>query len=327
MEVRSVIDTSLVADMTVREVERMDYAIRKAGGSVKAGVKQDVGIAAMYMWKQIRGYRYTEQGTQLTIKQLLDAAHDTRVRFIQQHIINYAAFTVLSEFYGWLCDKRLMNRAAEGFWRKAERCFEDYRKVQKSFTEPKTWMLFLDHMRLSFDAISPQVALLETSVRDYLIQHRQDIIDARQKDDIAILQRAAVCFIFLTAMQHSYRDFFMDIIKSHGVDLSSEFRYAELSKMTRNIMWMCEKIGVKFGTDSDGVAILVGVNINNSVRVTSAWNGIVDTLGDSELLDETANAAINLNPDSKAEYEEKLAEEEAKAMKGGLEALKEKYKK
>ena len=305
------IDTRLVAYKTVREVERIDFAIQKAGGCAKAGIDQKEGIAAMYVWKQIRAYRYTDKGTQMTTEKLLEIAQDTRVHFIQQHIINYTAFNVLVEFYDWLRAKKILTKCAEGFWRKVQRTFEDYQRGQKSFTEHQTWMLFLDHMWLSYETIRPQVKLLETTIRDYLIQHRKDIIEAGQRDDIEILQKAATCFILLTAMQKSYHDYFRDIIQTHGVDFSCEFRYADLSKMIRNAIWMCEQLGVRFGTDKDGDTILLGVNINDSVRVTSTWSKIVDTLGDADLLDKTAEDAINLNPETKKEYEEKLAEAKA----------------
>ena len=133
MIVRATIDTSLVANKTVREVERLDYAIQKAGSSVKAGIDQRLAIAAMFVWRQIRGYRYTDNGTQLKIKKLLDVAHETRVSFIQQHIINYSTFYVLVDFYDWLCDKKLITKPAEGYWRKVQRSFEDYQKAQKAF--------------------------------------------------------------------------------------------------------------------------------------------------------------------------------------------------
>lgn len=334
--IRGVIDTHIVSNKTIREIERMDYAILKAGGSINAGIDQKEGIAAMCVWKQIRGFRYTEKGTQLTIAQLNEIADDTRIRFLQQHIINYATYNILLDFYDWLCQKRLLTKPAEGFWRKINRTMDDYQKAHASGLDRKTWVLFLDHMRLSFDMIQEEVGKLETTIRDYLIQHRSEVVESGQKDDIAILQKAAVCFIFLTATQHSYRDFFRDIINTHGVDFSSEFRYADLSKMTRNAVWMCEKLGIKFCIDNDGDTVLIGVNINNSIRVNSQWNTIVDILGNTELLDETALHAINLNPETKKEYEEEVAKknaeeqakmdaEEQKNYEAGLEELSRKF--
>ena len=330
--IKEVIDTSLVAKMTVREVERIDYVVRKAGGSSNAGVDQKVGIAAMYVWNNIKKYRFTEQGTQLTVERLLDIVQDTRIRFIQQHIINYAAYDIVIDFYDWLCEKKYMNKASEGYWRKIERCFSDYQREQKQFMEKSTWVMFKDHMRLSTDSIRPQLEALEKAIRDYLIQHRKDIVEAKQKDDIALLQKASMCFVLLTAMQHSYKDFFGDIIKVHGVDFSCDFRYAEISKMIRNTVWMCEKIGIKFRIDSDRDLELVGVNINDSVRVKSAWNAIVEALCDSELMNETAMRAICLNPEEKEKFYDEYAKElaiindrEQKDLEVGLEQLKDKY--
>ncbi len=330
--IKCVIDTSLVAKMTVREVERIDYQVTKAGGSKNAGIDQKVAIAAMYMWTHIRKYRYTDQGEKITIEKLLEVAQDTRVRFIQQHIINYAAYEITRDFYEWLVDKKYINKAAEGFWRKIERSFVEYQKAQSRFTELTTWRMFLDHMRLTTNTLRPYVAMLETTIRDYIIQHRNDILEAAQKDDIPLLQKAAVCFVLLTSMQHSYRDYFMDIVKTHGVDFSIEFRYADLGKMIRNTVWMCEKLGMRFGVDKDGDTVLLGVNINNSVRVKSTWNTIVNILGNNELLDRTAEQAMNLYPEERKKFDEELAkvmeereEQKRKEMEEGFELLMDKY--
>ena len=330
--VRGTIDTTLVADMTVREVERIDYKVVSAGGSAKAGIDQKLAIAAMYVWKGIMNYRYTEKGEKMPVSMLLKVAQDARVRFIQQHIINYITFSVLTDYYDWLVEKRYITKSAEGYWRKVERCFSSYQRYQRSFMKASTWAMFLDHMRLSTDNVQAYVEKLEFSVRDYLIQHRHDISADGQRDDIPLLQKSAVCFLFLTAMQHSFRDFFSDIVKIHGVDFTYEFRYAWLGKMTQNMIWMCEALGVKFGIDKDGDTVLAGVNIGDSVRVNGAWNALTAVLGDSRLLDETAAQAISLNPEEKKVFDEKLAMEKRKEeaenqrlLEQGIEQLKEKY--
>ena len=336
VSVRGVVDTTLVADMTVRDVERIDYAVQKAGSSARAGIDQKVAIAAMFVWKLIRKLRFTDDGTRLTIRQFNSVADDTRIRFIQQHIINYTAYSILLDFYDWLCDKRYMNKSAEGYWRKVERCFSEYQREHRSFMGSQMWCVFQDHMRLSVDGIRADLADLETSVRDFLIQHRRDVHEAGQMDDITVLQKASVCFILLTSMQHSFRDYFMDVIKTHGVDFSSEFRYADLGKMIRNTVWMCEKIGMRFATDKDGDTIIVGVNVNDSVRVTSTWNAIVEKLGDDRLLDDAATRALCLNPEEKRRFEEQAAREKAvreerervideQRMREGIEQLGMKY--
>lgn len=302
-----VVDISVVADKTIREIERMDYSIQRAGGCQPAGISQKEGIAAMYLWKKVRGFRYTDKGTRLTVRELIGIADDARSRFLQQHIINYAAFYVTQYFYDWLCDKRKITKSSEGFWRKAFRVMNDYMDAHMSYLDKQTWMFFQDHMRLSFDAIKPEIDAMEVSIRDYLIQHRNDILSSGQADDITLLQKAAVCIIFLSAMNHSYRDYFTDIINAHGVDFSSEFRYAELSKMSRNVVWMCESIGIRFSKDKDGDMVFTGVNINDSVRVNSQWSMIVNKLGDADFLDATAMHAISLNPEEKKKYDDEIA--------------------
>lgn len=349
--IKGVIDTSIVADKAVRDIERIDYAIqneiRKRGGkkaihfglAESIGIPQDVAIAAMYVWKQIGHFRYTDVSDKLTIRELTNIIEDIRCRFIQQHIINYAAHNVIIDFYDWLHDKNLIKRFSrtEAYYRKIESIFKEYEKTHFNGLERSTIYLFDDHMRLSFDNISPKIEDLEVAIRDYLIQKRTKMVAAGQIDDISTIQKVAVCLCFLTAMQHSFKDFFADIIHTYGVDFRSEFRYAELSKMARNFIFMCEAQDVKFCTDNKKDVNLLGVDIDNSVRVNAAWNAIVNTLGDTDLLDETAKHAIELNPEKKREYDKEMAQKMAEyeaihdaqekcEMENGFKVLEEKYK-
>ncbi len=299
--IRGMVSTDIIADMTVREIERIVYRLDKAGGSAKAGIDQKVAIAALFEWKRIKNFRYSKDGENLTIKELVEIGRDTRERFTNQHTINYMAHHVLMDFYDWLCDKKYITKTAEGYWRKAERTFTDYQNGQKTYYQRAIWMIFLDHMRLTYDALLPSIDALETAIRDYLIQHRNDITESNQKDDITLLQKAATCFMMLTCMQKSFYKFFFDIAKDHGVDFSFDFRYAYLDKMMRNTKWMCESIGIRFGIDKDGDTVLAGVNIENSVRIRGAWKKIIDILTDDDILNKMANMAIDMTPDEEKE--------------------------
>jgi hypothetical protein len=146
-----------------------------------------------------------------------------------------------------------------------------------------------------------------------MIQKRSQMVAAGQKDDIELLHRIQVCLMFIAASRSTYKAFFLDIAKEHGVDFSSEFRYADLDKMRLNFVWMCEQMGVRFTKDKDSDYVLVGIDIDKSVRVEGAWNAVVAIITDTDIMDETAQKAIELNPETEKDYKAymEIAEKQA----------------
>lgn len=342
---KGIVNTEIVGDKTVREVERIYSAIQKeivhrggvgaikAGLSESIGIPQDVAIAAMIVWRKIGHFRYTEVGERLTIRQLNAVAEDTRSRFICQHVINYAAYYAIQAFYDWLVDKNLIARFSktESFWRKLDAEFKAYQNGAIGDNEQSSKMMFLDYVTYSYGNIEKKIVMLEVAVRDYLIQHRAEMVATGQKDDIASLQKITVCMYLLSFMQNYYEDYFLNIVKTHGVDFSSDFRYADLSKMTRNFIYMCEAQGLKFSGGNEKK--LLGVEVDKSARVNAAWKVIVCMLTDEELGDATASKAIAMNSQSNEDYPEIYAEEAARReqqkqqeMEEGFKMLEEKYR-
>ena len=345
--VRGVVNTEIVADKTVREIEQINTRIQKeivrrggiaaikAGLSEQIGIPQDVAIAAMIVWRNIGRFRYTDKGTQLTIGELNAIAEETRGLFIEQHVLNYAAFYLIQGYYDWLVEKNLIARFSktENYWRKLEREFQNYEQDGFGRNEQVSQMVFKDFVTQSFGNIEPLTESLEVAVRDYLIQHRAAMVAAGQKDDIAQLQKAVVCLYFLSLMQKHYVDFFMEIVQEHGVDFSAEFRYADLHKMTLNFVYMCEAQGMKFATVDANAKHLIGVEVEKSTRVNGILKAITDTLRNDELSDETTGRAIAMNPKFDEIYPDIAAEDKARRekkkqqeMEEGFKMLEEKYK-
>lgn len=345
--VRGVVNTEIVADKTVREVEQINTRIQeeivrrggiaaiKAGLSEQIGIPQDVANAAMVVWSRIGKFAYTDEGTQLTIGELNAIAEETRCLFVEQHVLNYAAFYLIQGYYDWLVEKKLITRFSktEGYWRKVEREFRDYEQEGFGRNEKVSQMVFKDFVTQSFGNIEPLTESLEVAARDYLIQHRAAMVAAGQKDDIAQLQKAVVCLYFLSLMQKHYVDFFLEIVQEHGVDFSAEFIYADLHKMTLNFVYMCEAQGLKFATVDARAKHLLGVEVEKSVRVNAILKAITDTLHNDDLGDETADRAIAMNPKFDDIYPDLAAEDRARRekkkqqeMEEGFKMLAEKYK-
>lgn len=312
--------------MTVREVERTDYEVMKAGGSAKAGIDQQTAIAAMAMWQQMRNLRFTDKGTQMTVREFLNLRQNTNEEFIHIHRVNYMMYLSIQAIYDWLEKKKMLTPNVNRYWKSLERAFTDYQRQHRSHIDQSAWMTTQDHMGLAYGRIEPFIEPLELAIRDYVIQKRQQMLEAGQKDDIPLLVKVQVGLMFCAAMRNTYKEFFMNIIEQYGVDLGSDFRYANCDKVSLNYMWMMRQLGVKFDKDADGDYTLVGIHAKKSVKVGAAWNKIANIVTNPEIMDETALEAINMNPETKADYERIVAEAESREMNAALGGLESKFK-
>ena len=305
------IDTRLVKDKTVREVERIDYEVyeRKNFGYCE----HDVAAAAVLVWRKIKNYRYTQAGENMTIGTLETIAGNVRDEFIHIHRINYMTYFAIQAFYDWVEEKGLATYNVRKYWKKCERVFSDYQNKHSEHLDKPTWMTVQDHMSLANSMIDGKRDEMFPVIRDYMIQKRSQMVAAGQKDDIELLHRIQVCLMFIAASRSTYKAFFLDIAKKHGVDFSSEFRYADLDKMRLNFVWMCEQMGVRFTKDKDSDYVLVGIDIEKSVRVEGAWNAVVAIITDTDIMDETAKKAIEMNPETEKDYKAymEIAEKQA----------------
>lgn len=316
----------LVLDLTVRQVERLDYEVLGKGGL--RNVKENIVLyaSAVYMWRKIRFLRYTPEGQNITISKLLEAAKEVRDHFLHIHRVNYCTFYMLRDFFDWLEDKGRASHNVVKYWRKIDSAFTSYQKYHFSGMEQKLRSLVEDHMRLARDVISEPVERLEPVVRDWFIAHRSDFVVKGQVDDIGLLSKVQVCLLFLAALRSTYHQYFVDYAKKYGVDFSFEFRYADLSAFSRNFSWMCEQTGVKFSTDDDGDYTLLGIDVEDSQRIEWAWNDVVSIITNNDVMDEVALKAIELNPDAKNEYQDIIAAEEKREYDANIKRLGEKFK-
>lgn len=312
MVMKITIDTRLVKDKTVREVERIDYevSVRKNTGFCTP----DVAAAAIFVWRQIRSYRYTQAGENLTIETLTNIARNVRNEFIHLHRVNYMTFFTIQAFYDWIDEKNLGTYNVRKYWSKCERAFSDYQRMHSAQLDRHTWMTVQDHMVLANSVIDEKREELFPVIRDYMIQKRRSMVEAGQKDDIELLHRIQVCLLFLAASRSTHKAFFLDIAKKHGVDFSSEFRYADLEKMRLNFIWMCEQMGVRFTKDKDADYALVGIDIDKSVRVEGAWDAVVSIITDPDIMDDAAKKAIEMNPETRKDYQACMEIAEKKAV-------------
>lgn len=326
MKVTYNIDLTLVHDRTIGEIESICYMVNGKGGGKNAGIDQKLSIAALYIWKELKPYRFYAEGKKLTVREFYGLKSGIQREFIHMHRLNYLAYRTVQDVYDWLDDSHLLTYNVKGYWRKIERAYSDYKKKHLTMTDLSTYRLVDEHVCLAANEVLPFVPQLEVSVRDYLIQHRQEMLAVGQKDDVPLLTKVQTGLMFCAALRNTRRNFFSDVITKYGVDVSSDYTYADITSIGRNFVSMVEQLGVRFTTDKDGDYILKGILMENSVRVDSAWNKIVAIVTDDELMDQMVLKAINMNPEAKKDYEATIAKEEEKMMVDAMGDLSTKFK-
>ncbi len=326
MQVKYKINLNLVLDKTIGEIKNISLMVTSKGGSEKAGIEKEVGIACLYVWNGLQRLGFTEFGYKLTLRDLYDLDEKFGEEFIHIHRMNYMTYRVIDNLYTYLEDNKLIKFEVKRSWKKIHKVFKDYQSKHKSLLEESAFYTVVDHSRLAFDQVEPMLAPLEAAIRDFLILKRQKIYDAKQRDDITMLSKLQVCLMFCAATRNTRQEYFNTCIKKFGVDLSCDYVYADLSDLCVKLVQTMGFLGVVFEKDKEGDYVMRGINPLNNLRVKSAWDRVTDIVTDEELMDKTALAAINYNPTIKASYEKVLAEVEKKEMSFAIESLSNKYK-
>lgn len=312
------INTLLVKDMTVGRVINMGNEILAKHGAKNAGIDRDLGLAALYIRNDLVNYRFTEVGFKVKVCDFYRMRKTVAEDFIQIHRLNYITYMVIQRFADALDDKRLLTNNLKKSWLDIERQFGKYQSSHRQLVDKPAWMTVQDHLRLVCDMVTPYLEPLEIAVRDYLIQKRGEILSSGQKDDIPLLTKVYVILMFCAALRNTRFNFLNDILQQKGFDLTCDFKYADIDGVGRMFVHMMRFLGVKFVKDKDGDYVPVGVDVAQSVRVESAWDSLVNVITDSDLMDEKAVEAINLNPEVKADFERNIAAEDEKEMKKAL---------
>lgn len=320
------INTMLAKDMTIGEIFEMANKIKAKGGVQNAGIDRDLGFAVLYLRNELLSYRFNEKGYKHNVSDFYQMRKMVDEDFLQNHRLNYVTYYVVQDIADWLDDKKKLRFTVKKFWSKAEDVFKLYQHKHRRMVDQSTWSTIQDHMALVWGVVYPRIEPLEFAIRDYLIQKRGIIQECGQKDDITLLSKVYSALMFCAALRNTRRNFFNNIYNDKGFDLSPFFEYSDIDSVCLNFVRMMQTMGIKFKQDSDGDDVPIGVDVNQSVRVESEWNNIVYILTDKELMDERALAAINMNPNTKAEYEAIIAAADRREMKDAIERLKQKQK-
>lgn len=320
------INTLLVKDNTVGEVIEVGNKVLKANGAQNAGLDKDYALAALFVRKDLSRYSFTTKGYGIKVGDFYRMRTVVAEDFIQIHRLNFVAFNVAQAVADRLYEKGLLTKSIKKYWKIAETTYNGYLSAHRSRIDRSTWSTVQDHCRMVYAFVKPYIESLSNSIRDYLIQHRQEICACGQKDDITMITDIYVVLMFVAALRNTRRNFLSDIYSQKGVDFSNDFSYADIDGVGRNFVWMMRQLGFKFINDKDGDSVPAGVDVSQSVRVESAWNRIVDIVTDEDIMDKTALDAINMNPEVKADYEARVAKCEEMEMDAAIGELGTKFK-
>lgn len=317
-------DLSLTDEMTVREVERIYYNVVKEGLSME---DPDLLLktSAVKMWKLINKLRFTDKATMMKIKELREWASIVRSDFTCIHRANYSAHQAFVNFYDWYENKRKLTINIKRFWRKAENTYMCYQDALLDSQEQSSWSLLQDHMRLVDDAIQEPLSFVEPTILNVFIRQRDGKKVVGQIDDIELLAKASVPLLWTRVIRHGFADFFWQYVKKCGIDFSYDFKYAELSGMSRNFCWMLEQMGIKLHNNQFGDKVLIFFDVDTSSTIEAAWNKVMRLVRDETLADAKAGEAIEMNDTARKKYADVLAQENKKDMDKKIEQLSEKF--
>ena len=316
------INTNLVKDMTVGRVISIGNGIVERHG---VGVTQEIELAALYVRNDLVRFKFTPKGFDIKVEDFYRMVRMVSEDFIQIHRLNYLTYQKVQEFADELEAKGQLKNNLKKCWKDIEGMFDKYQKAYRGVSDSHVWATVQDHLNLVCNLVQPHIEPLENAVRDYLIQHREDIVRSCQRDDITLLTKVYVILMFCAALRNTRLNFFRNILVEKGFDLSCDFRYADIDGVGRMFVHMMGFMGVRFTKDKDGDAVPVGVDMSKSVRVEGAWNAIVRIVTNDQLMDEKAIEAINMNPDTKADYEARMAKIEQKELDAAIGELGQKF--
>lgn len=298
-------DLSLTDEMTVSQVYGIYCDVKKHGIEL-TDPEIKTKASALQMWKTLSNLRFSAKANEMKIKELREWASVIRSAFICIHRVNYSAHETMCAFWDWYEEKRKPSTNARRFW---EKCDEEYRRYQvchKTTLSQSAWCVLDDHLRLVNDEVQIQVERLEPVIANSFIHQKACGAVVGQIDDIELLAKASIPLLWSRVIHHSYLNFFEEYVNKCGIDFTYDFRYADLSGMSRNFFFMLKQIGVQLHNDKDGNKILNFFDVDNSSVIEAAWLKVMAVARDENFADKKAIQAINLNDEAKKKYEESI---------------------
>lgn len=317
-------DTNLIKNMTIRQIMSVVSEVNKKGLSNMENVEE--ASSCVFVWKAMKNLRFLEKALQNTLEMTLGYMELSRTQFTIIHRVNYLLYTSMLDVFDIVEDR---GKRINGYKRNrkfVDAVFKEYVDQQRSSLSQEVSVLFQDYMRKANDVVTPFVSGLEEKALNYMVFHKKDWLDAGQVDDIELLVKIQTVLMFERVRRHSYTQFFLDFANEYGIDISWEFRYADLSKMSMFFRDTCNVLGVKFCKDKNGDYSLLGMKLEESSVFQAYWEKVIRTIRDEDLLDMAGREAIEQNEAVRVQYEKELEAIERSEYESEVGRLSDKFK-
>ena len=254
----------------------------------------------------------------ITFGELFDYYERARLNFIIIHRVNFLVHQSMIYVYDLLDNENRLRFAVKKHSKDAEKAWKSYEEPRRKNTEKDGWFAMQDHFVIMEDLLSEHIEKVYATLRDHMIQMGWR--------DIEVKGRIELAFLLLKCARHTFNAFFKEFQDVSGADFSKCFEAADMGRMAKCFAGMSEALGIKVEKDKFGLYDIVGLNADKCPRITWAWDDFIKALRDEDLMDESAERALEFNPTIKREYERTLEEEEQKELKKGLDKLCERFK-
>lgn len=254
----------------------------------------------------------------VTIGETTRRFEEVRVGLLFIHRLNYILYESMVRVFDILEKEDRLAFAVKKYYNIIERRWEKHESDKCRVMEKSAWSTMEDHLRISSEVVRPFLEKVYESLRDYMIR-----LGWR---DIEVKANCQTVFLMGKVMGHSFRHYFRCVEKECGVDFSKCFSEDEVYDMVGQFSLLCNSLGIRTAKDEHGYWMLADFDPEKNLRFMWAWDDLMKTLRNDDLMDDAARKAIDLNPEVQREYSQILAEEEKKAMDNGIEQLSSKYK-
>lgn len=255
---------------------------------------------------------------EITFGEFYDYHERAQVQFIIIHRVNYIMHQAMITVYDLLEKNGSLKFMVKKNHLEAEKVWRAYEEPRRKQMEKEAWYTMQDHLRISYDILSPRLEKVYEAIRDYMIRLGWKNIEVKARIETALLVAKVA--------KHSFRAFFKEFEESCGCDFSKGFEYADLHLMVKYFSQMSESLGFVMTKDRFGLPDIDNFDYDANQRVKWAWQDFIKDLQDNDLMDESALRAINLNPKVAEDYHKLIAEEEQQQMDKSVDKLSEKFK-
>ncbi len=265
----------------------------------------------------------------LTYGEARKLTNEMQICMVYLHRINYVLHSLMLRVSDIIDSRGRLRFHVKKAWKRCEDVWQEYSSSSFRRMDKAAWYAYVDHLGIYADAVMPTAEQVYAALRDRMIALGWKDVEPKARIELA-LRMGRVCAI-------SFRQFFDEVHKAHGISLHRLLRINDLTPMTNCFAEFSAAIGIPTVRDEQGILHVRGFEKDNSPRVGWAWKRFINDLRDLDKQDSAALKAISLSPERLQTYRQEMeaAEQSARLeqekqkqreMEHGFKELEEKFK-